>query len=280
MNQHAYPPLPALGTQVGDVYRSLCEQLEDAVAQAGFCEVVLGLSGGIDSALTAVLAVDTFGAARVHGVIMPAPHSTPGSVCDAQELADNLGIKTHTVAIDAILTEYDRTLHVSMPTDGDTSRMRQNVQARIRANILMAFSNQFAWLVLCTSNRSESLVGYTTLYGDMVGAFAPLAPLYKGWVYELARFCNAGRNAIPDAILQKAPSAELEPGQTDEAELGSYMVLDAVLYRIDRGMTKDQLLEAGFKAAAVADIAKRITQARFKQRFAPRGATLSPHRPE
>jgi NAD+ synthetase len=255
------------------VYRSLCAQLKDAATQAGFTDIVLGLSGGIDSALAAALACDTLGAGRVHGIIMPAPCTAPSSVPDALDLAHNLGMKTITIPIDSILAEYDTMLETPM-YGLDVSRMRQNIQARIRANILMAFSNQFGWMVLCTSNRSELMVGYTTLYGDTVGACAPLAPLYKGWVYELAHLRNANGAVIPDEILAKAPSAELESGQTDEAELGPYKTLDSVLYHIDQGMSAEDLCAAGFDEEVVAHITDRIAQAQFKHRFEPPGATL------
>jgi len=273
MSHGISPSLPKLGADAGQIYSSLSAQLKDAVSQAHHTDVVFGLSGGIDSALTAALAADALGAGRVHGIIMPSPFTGKTSVDDALEIAHNLGIETFTIAIDSILAEYE--LMLEAPMYGmDTALTHQNLQARIRANILMAFSNQFNWLVLSTRNRSESMVGYTTLYGDMVGAFAPLAPLYKGWVYELVEFRNAHEPVIPEDILTKAPSAELASGQTDEAELGPYAQLDAILYQIDQGKDVEDIIKQGFDRDALKRIEDMINRAQFKHRYAAPPAVL------
>jgi len=282
------PPLPPLGSDASRVYACLVEQLAEAVHAAGGTDVLVGLSGGIDSALVAALAVDALGSPQVHGLVMPSTYTPEDCIADAHALAENLGIDTQLVAIDTVLTAYDELLATSL-APGATSLTRQNLQARIRANLLMAFSNERDWLVLNTGNRTEALLGYTTLYGDTVGMFAPLAPLYKGWVYELTRFRNetalsdmsdsepqGGGAAVPPAILTRAPSAGLAPGQTDEAELGSYEINDAICYAYDNGATTlEQLIEAGCPAAPAEAALARIEANRFKARYLPPGAALA-----
>ncbi|MCL2491446.1 MAG: NAD(+) synthase [Coriobacteriia bacterium] len=268
-----HTPLPLLADRVGVVYDSLCDQLRDFVAEAGFTDVVLGISGGIDSALVAALAVDAFGPERVRGIIMPSPFTTEASRTDALELAYNLAIEVLTIPIETIMEQYDASLICAME-ERYSSLTRQNLQARIRANILLAFSNAYGWLVLTTGNRSETLVGYTTLHGDMVGAFAPLAPLYKQWVYELARYRNAQEPIIPGNILDKAPSAELASDQTDEEELGSYQILDAVLFHHDLGLGEDELLGLGLDQVDVERVLGMVEKNAFKQRYTAPGASL------
>ena len=285
--------LPPLGERAVFVYASLVDQLRAFVTGQGFTDVVVGISGGIDSALVAAIAVDALGAAHVHGVSMPSRYTTTESNDDAKHLMRNLGLEWRCIPIGAIMEKYDTFLDASLSTNrtafqpaGIKPSVKQNLQARVRANILMAFSNQYDWLVLATGNRSEAQVGYTTLYGDMVGAFAPLAPLYKGWVYELARYCNsvvvdAGGSVgpvadavIPQRILTKAPSAELDWNQTDEDELGAYATLDAVLYYRSLGETCEELQERGFPREEVERIDRLVTRASFKHRFAAPGALL------
>jgi NAD+ synthetase len=280
---------PALDERAASVYRSLVEQLRAFVVDSGFSDVVVGVSGGIDSALVAALAVDALGSARVHGVIMPSIHTSDESMRDAEQLLENLGVGALTIPIQTVHAAFDEALAGSLSTD-PRPVVDQNLQARIRATLLMALSNQYDWLVLSTGNLSESMVGYSTLYGDMVGAFAPLAPLYKGWVYELAYWRNTQpakidedaddrtmsdeATVIPASILEKAPSAELAPGQSDEAELGSYETLDAVLYHLDHRFSDRELADAGFSAEEIAQVKDRVERARFKQRYAPPGAQM------
>jgi len=236
-----HPPLPTLGRARAEIaYDSIVKQTRDAVLAAGFSQVALGLSGGLDSALVAAIAVDALALdalppTQVHGIIMPSCWTSEQSIVDAHELAGNLGIQTQLLSI---MPGYEAITETLAPAfEGEKSdTTEENIQARIRAVLLMALSNKFDWLVLSTTNRSEALVGFTTLYGDMAGAFAPLAPLYKGWVYELAHMRNErartqGKTApIPISILEKEPSAELAPNQTDREALGCYETLDALLY--------------------------------------------------
>jgi len=273
-----YPPLPSLSDKTSVVYASLRDQLHDFVIAAGFEHVVLGISGGIDSALVAALAADALGPSAVYGITMPSPYTSEESVFDADELAKNLGIESYTVSIDAIMKQFESCLET--PLNGHISSVtRQNLQARIRANVLMTFSNEFRWLTLTCGNRSESMVGYATLFGDMAGAFAPIAPLYKGWVYELALYRNEQGPVIPQRIIEKAPSAELAPNQIDEDELGSYQVLDAMLFQLDQGRSVEDLISAGFDREAVDRITGLIKRNSFKQHFAAPGARLpfNPH---
>ena len=265
--------LPPLGERTPRLYDSLVDQLRTFIKDAGFTDVVVGISGGIDSAVVAALAVDAFGSGRMHGIHMPSRYTSPQSTIDARELAENLGIEYFDIPIDSILAEYG--VMLDSPMYGlDATRTMQNLQARIRANLLMAFSNQFDWAVLACGNRSEAMVGYMTLFGDTVGAFAPLAPVYKGWVYELAQYRNAQGMVVPDSILGKEPSAELAIGQTDEADLGSYEVLDGILYRIDQGQGYKWLVENGFESESVTRICAQIEKASFKERFSAPGASL------
>jgi len=234
------------------VYDSLVSQTHAAVRKAGFSELMLGLSGGLDSALVAVIAVDALALAakdgsekpsqKLHGVIMPSQWTSVRSIDDARELAARLEIRTQALDIMPAYTAIVDTLYpvfTSEPGSQKADTTEENIQARIRAVLLMALSNKFSRLVLATSNLSETSVGYTTLYGDMVGAFAPLAPVYKTWVFELAHFRNQralsrGEQApISCSILEKEPSAELSPNQTDQAVLGPYSQLDTLLYILE-----------------------------------------------
>ena len=277
--------LPPLGKQAGLIYDSLVEQTRDTLAQTGFSEFVLGLSGGLDSALVATIAVDALTldgveSHCVHGIIMPSQWTSQQSLDDAQELAKRLKIQSN---IFDIMPTYGAISDTLAPAfDGRAKDVtEENIQARIRAVFLMALSNKFDWLVLSTSNLSELSVGYTTLYGDMVGAFAPLAPLYKTWVYELAHFRNERATLldlelpIPQSILEKEPSAELAPNQTDRAALGSYHELDALLYALQEG-NKDvsQLKQLGFDSNYVDEIVRKMESSEFKRLQAAPSAVL------
>jgi len=251
--------LPALGDNAGLVYDSIVRQTRDAVFHAGYSKLALGLSGGLDSALVAAIAVDALaleGIApdQVQGIIMPSQWTSAESIEDATELAHRLGIQVKNFDIMPTYRAISDTLAPAF-AECKTDVTEENIQARIRGLFLMALSNKFDWLVLATSNKSESLVGYCTLYGDMVGAFAPLAPLYKTWVYELAHFVNdqtVNRQTkartklppIPRSILEKEPSAELAQGQTDAAVLGPYNQLDALLYAAEARGWKERVLDA------------------------------------
>ncbi len=212
----------------GEIYEALVLGLRDYVGKNGFTDVVLGLSGGIDSALTAAVAADALGPEHVHGVLMPSRYSSAGSIDDSRALAANLGIETLDLSIEEAFQAFLDTLAPSFEGLGDDVT-EENLQARVRGTLLMALSNKFGWLVLATGNKSELSVGYSTLYGDMVGGFAPIKDVFKTRVYDLARWRNLDGAAIPEAIIDKAPSAELRPDQLDEDSLPPYDVLDAIL---------------------------------------------------
>lgn len=268
--------IPALGLECAQVWASLTEQLKAFVEKAGFSDVILGLSGGMDSALVATLAVDALGAEHVHGLLMPSPFSSPGSITDAEALAANLGIDTRLISIEPLYQAYLDTL---APYFKGTQRdiTEENIQARIRGNLLMAFSNKFGYFVLSTGNKSESYAGYATLYGDMVGGFSPIAGLYKTHVYELARWVNDSSDAeiIPRATIEKAPSAELSFGQKDSDALPEYDVLDAIYYFVlDKGEGPDALIAEGFDRADVENALLRYQKSAFKRKLAAPSAHL------
>lgn len=232
--------------------------------------MVIGLSGGIDSALTATMAVDALGAECVHGVLLPGPYSSGHSVADAQELASNLALDVQTISIDKPYEAFQEALDVACK-GRLTGLADENVQARCRMVCLMALSNTFGWMVLNTGNKSESYLGYATLYGDMVGAFAPLGDVYKTEVYELARWRNKQERVIPQNTIDKAPSAELSSDQEDETSLGlSYEVLDAILSAVvDQGYSCEELLAQGYRSADVDNVLSRITAFQFKRSYEP-----------
>ena len=267
---NALKQLPALTLSCPRVWDTLVDQLRTAVTKAGFWDVGLGLSGGIDSALVATLAVDAFGAEHVHGVLMPSSFSSQGSVTDALSLASNLGISTNLISI---VPMYEAFITTLAPHFQGTERdiTEENLQARIRGTLLMAFSNKFDYFVLATGNRSEALAGYATLHGDMVGGYAPIGTLYKTHVYELARWKNdtAQRPVIPQDSIDKEPSAELSVGQLDRHALPPYDVLDAIYYYIiDKGETAEQLISEGFSREDVENAVNRQEKSSFKRTYA------------
>lgn len=242
------------------------------IGEAGFTDVVIGLSGGIDSSLVAVIAVDALGAEHVHGMLLPGPYSSAASIDDAEELAAGLGISTVTVPIDDAYAAFDHAIGCATgaPLSGLAS---ENTQARCRMVCIMAASNAYGWMMLNTGNASEAAMGYSTLYGDTAGAYAPIGGLYKTEVYGIARWRNevAGRSLIPESVLLKPPSAELAPDQCDEDSLGvDYATLDAVLYRfLDCGDTVAEMVEAGYPRSQVEQIMERYRAYAFKRAFDP-----------
>ncbi|MDO8914827.1 MAG: NAD+ synthase [Coriobacteriia bacterium] len=259
-----------------EVYRALCSGLRDYIRKNGFRDVVVGLSGGIDSALTAVLAADALGPEHVHGVMMPSRYSSPGSLADAASLCANLGIECRTLPVEEPFAALLDTLAGSFE-GREPDITEENLQARIRGTLLMALSNKFGWIVLATGNKSELSVGYSTLYGDMVGGFAPIKDLYKTRVYDLARWRNLGAEVIPAASITKPPSAELRPGQQDTDSLPPYDILDAVLRRyIEQDMSRDEIVAEGFDADLVARIARLVDAAEYKRRQGPMGIRVTP----
>jgi NAD+ synthase (glutamine-hydrolysing) len=251
------------------VYRALVLGTRDYMRKCGFREAIIGLSGGIDSSLVATIAADALGPGSVRGVSMPGPYSSPGSVQDAEKLARNLGIDFRVVAIEPLFERYLGTLD---PLFEGKARdvTEENIQARIRGNILMALSNKFNALVLSTGNKSELAVGYCTLYGDMAGGLAVIADVPKTMVYELGRHINRGSERIPQACLDKAPSAELRLNQTDQDTLPPYELLDAILAAsIEERLCKEEIVKRyGFAPELVEDVLRRVARAEYKRQQA------------
>jgi NAD+ synthase (glutamine-hydrolysing) len=261
-----------------EVYTALVLGLRDYVHKNGFDRVLLGLSGGIDSALTACIAVDALGSEHVVCAVMPSPHSSHETQEDARRLADNLGVERFDLPVEPAMKAYDEILEDAF-SGTDEGLTEENIQARIRGNLLMALSNKFGWLVLATGNKSELSVGYSTLYGDLAGGFAVIKDVPKTWVYRLARFRNgrAGRDLIPASIMDRAPSAELRPGQRDEDSLPPYDVLDPILEAyVEEDQGRDQLVRRGFPEKTVDEVIALVDRAEYKRRQAPPGIKISP----
>jgi len=254
-----------------EIYEALKLGLKDYFSKSGFKKVVVGLSGGIDSALTACLAVDALGKEKVVGVFMPSPYTSEESKKYAYELADNLGIELLAYPIDKVFGAF-RDLFRSEELDV----AEENLQARIRANIIFYLSNKNHWLVLSTSNKSESAVGYTTIYGDMAGGFAPIKDLYKTMVYRLARFRNSIKPDIPEGIFLRQPTAELRPNQTDQDTLPPYEVLDGILIlHVEEGYSLEDLVEKGFYRETVEKVFDMLRRAEYKRKQAPIGTKIT-----
>lgn len=255
--------------------RALVLGIRDYTRKCGFSQVVIGLSGGIDSALVACLAATALGPENVLGVAMPSPFSSPGSVRDAQTLSRNLGIRLETVPIHAI---YQNFLHELQPIFGDRpfGVAEENLQARIRGNILMAISNKFGAMVLSTGNKSELAVGYSTLYGDMCGGLAVISDLLKTRVYEMARWINRNGEVIPRSSLEKPPSAELRPEQTDQDDLPPYGVLDTILeLYIEEQKSRREITARGMDPETVDRIIRMVDRNEYKRRQAPPGLKIT-----
>lgn len=262
--------------QSGEQYEACVEALKAYVQDAGFTDVVLGLSGGMDSTLVAVMCVDAFGAHRVHGVMLPGPYSSDHSLDDAHELADNLGIETSVISICEPYEAFKQVL--AAPAGGELVGLAaENTQARCRMVCLMALSNAHRWMLVNTSNKSEAMMGYSTLYGDTAGAFAPLGGLYKTDVYALARWRNeesvrqGATPPIPSQVFTKPPSAELSPGQEDEKSMGiDYATLDRLLKaHVEQGLDCEELVAAGFPRAEVERITATVAGTAFKRALEP-----------
>jgi NAD+ synthase/NAD+ synthase (glutamine-hydrolysing) len=239
--------------------------------------VVIGLSGGVDSALTAAIAAQAVGPTNVLGVMMPSPYSSRGSVDDSVRVAANLGIETLTLPIAEAMTAMENALRTTF-TGAPKDVTEENIQARIRGNLLMALSNKRGALLLTTGNKSELAVGYCTLYGDMSGGLGVIADVPKTMVYRVARWLNAssGRDVIPEATLTKAPSAELRPNQTDQDSLPPYDVLDAILQRhVERHEPADEIIAAGFAPDVVAQVLTLVRGAEFKRKQAAPGLKVT-----
>lgn len=269
---HIVEPLPP----VEEVYRALELGTGDYVRKNGFTDVVVGLSGGIDSALVATIAGDALGPAHVHAVWMPSRYSSAESRRYAHEVAAHLGIDVISLEIDRIVEAFGHALRPPF-ADRPADATEENIQARIRGTLLMALSNKFGWLVLTTGNKSEMSVGYATLYGDMAGGFAVIKDVPKTLVYDLARWRNAIRAVIPDAVLTRAPTAELRPNQKDTDTLPPYEILDPILkHYVEEDSPPADIVAAGFPADIVHRVVAMVDRNEYKRRQAPPGVRITP----
>ncbi len=265
----------ALPDEDEEIYRALCLGLKDYIGKNGFPGVLLGLSGGIDSALTLAIAVDALGAKRVHAVMMPSPYTARISLDDAREMANILGVRYDEFSIEPIFQSYLETLKPGFAgRDPDTTE--ENLQARIRGNLLMALSNKFGALVLTTGNKSEMSVGYATLYGDMSGGFSVLKDLSKMQVYRLSNYRNSKGRVIPERIITRPPSAELRPDQLDQDSLPPYEVLDAIMEcYVERNLSIVEIIALGFAEADVRRVVRLIRISEYKRRQAAVGVRIT-----
>lgn len=260
---------------IESVFNALVCGIRDYMTKCGFLKAVLGLSGGIDSAVTCCLAVEAAGKENVTGISMPSLYSSKGSVDDSKQLAENLGISHTVIPISEVFASYRDTLREFFIGKAEDVT-EENMQARIRGNILMAFSNKFGHLVLSTGNRSELAVGYCTLYGDMSGGLAVLSDIPKTMVCKLADYINRKFEIIPRATLKKPPSAELKPNQFDQDRLPPYEVLDKILaLYLDEGSSCDDIVRKGFDAELVQWIIETVEKNEYKRRQAPPGLTVT-----
>jgi NAD+ synthase (glutamine-hydrolysing) len=269
---------------LAEVYQALVMGVGDYVRKNGFRQAVIGLSGGVDSSLTGAIAVDALGAENVTGVFMPSRYSSDESREDAAGLAQNLGIRFMTISIDGTFQAYLGMLAEPF-ADLEPDTTEENLQARIRGNILMALSNKHGWLVLTTGNKSEMSVGYATLYGDMAGGLAAIKDVPKDLVYKLSAHVNqrAGRALIPQRVFDKAPTAELRPNQTDQDTLPPYPVLDRILHAyVEEDRSLSEIVALGmteppaFDRATVVDVIRMVDRAEYKRRQSPPGIKITP----
>ena len=259
-----------------EVYSALVLGARDYIRKNGFSKVILGLSGGIDSSLTAAIAGDALGAANVVGVLMPSPHSSTGSINDSLELAKNLKIKTFNFPIVSAMKAYEYILQ-EIFKDTEPGLAEENVHARIRGNLLMALSNKFGWMVLTTGNKSEYSMGYCTLYGDMAGGFAVIKDVPKVLVYQLSNWLNRDKIIIPKNVLNKEPSAELRPDQKDTDSLPPYELLDPLLLSyIEEDASLEEIKVAGLSKAETQRIARLVDLSEYKRRQGPPGIKITP----
>jgi NAD+ synthase (glutamine-hydrolysing) len=269
---HTIQPLE----DVAEIYQALVLGTRDYVRKNGFQKVVLGLSGGIDSALTACVAADALGSSNVVGVLMPSEFSSRGSIDDAEELGKNLGIELFTIPIGEVFDAYKKSLKPAFKgTQANVAE--ENLQARVRGNFLMALSNKFGWLVLSTGNKSEISTGYCTLYGDMAGGFAILKDVMKTTVYKLAEHCNRqGKLRIPRSTIEKPPSAELRPNQLDTDSLPSYDVLDPILRAyVEEDRSVSDMVDMGFDPKLIQRIVRLVDVNEYKRRQAAPGVKIT-----
>ena len=275
------PPLPLTSNcgeldEIEETYRALVLGTRDYLHKTGFSKAIVGLSGGIDSALTAVIAADALGPENVLGITMPSRYSSRGSVEDSAELARNLGIEFWEIPIEPAHTAFADMLEQRF-ADTTPNVAEENVQARIRGNVLMTVSNKFGWIVLTTGNKSEMAMGYATLYGDMAGGFAVLKDVHKMTVYALSRWRNATAPVIPKAIIDKPPSAELREGQLDEDTLPPYGILDPVIQAyVEDDCSYADMVAQGHDPAVVRQVIAAVDRNEYKRRQAPPGVKITP----
>ncbi len=268
-------PLHPVSDQEASIFKALVMGTRDYTEKCGFKKVILGLSGGIDSALTAVIAVEALGKSNVLAVMMPSQYSSEESLQDGKRLAKNLGIEYRVIPINRIFQSYQDSLkEIFRGKKPDVAE--ENIQARIRGNLLMAISNKFGYLVLTTGNKSETAVGYSTLYGDMAGGLAVISDVPKTLVYCLARYTNREREVIPEAIIEKAPSAELRPNQRDEDSLPPYSILDGILKAyVEDNLPPQDIVSLGYSPKLVNEIIRRVDANEFKRRQAVPGIRVT-----
>jgi NAD+ synthase (glutamine-hydrolysing) len=281
------PPLSPAAAEpldrLAEIYHALVLGAGDYVRKNGFERVVIGLSGGVDSSLTAAIATDALGKEHVVGVAMPSPYSSPESLADAQELAQSLGIELRVLPIEAVFEAYLGALRAQGSADlksaPPTGVAEENLQARIRGNLLMALSNKFGWLALTTGNKSEMAVGYATLYGDMAGGFAVIKDIPKTLVYELADWRNAQQEGdiIPARVITKEPSAELRPNQRDSDSLPPYPILDPILHAyVEQDKGTEEIVGMGFEPETVRAVIRMVDRNEYKRRQAAPGVKITP----
>lgn len=276
-------PLNPAGATISDelgseeeAWNALVCGTRDYIKKCGFSKVLLGLSGGIDSALTVVIAVEAIGKENVFGVLMPSQYSSKGSIDDSLRLAKNLGIKTITIPINTIMEAFDNSLNEAFK-GYQPDITEENIQARIRGNILMALSNKYGALLLTTGNKSELAVGYCTIYGDMSGGLAVISDVPKTMVYRIANWLNKVKgNIIPQEIIDKVPSAELRPNQKDQDSLPPYETIDEILYRcIEQHKSADEIIAEGFEKEILKKVFSLIEKAEFKRKQAAPGIKIT-----
>lgn len=271
----AIEPSTATASLDAQIYDALVLGVRDYFAKNGFAGAYLGLSGGIDSALTLCVAVDALGADRVRPIIMPSPYTAQMSIDDSLALSTNLGVASEIVDIQPAMLTYESILapyFAGLPADAT----EENLQARIRGNLLMALSNKSGWLVLTTGNKSEMAVGYCTLYGDMAGGFAVLKDLFKTKVYDVSRWINRNKEIIPWRIIERPPSAELRPDQTDQDSLPPYDVLDAIVAAyMEQDLSPREIMALGYREVDVRRVVRLLRVSEYKRRQSPVGIRLT-----
>lgn len=267
--------VPAYTSQEEEIWHALVLGVRDYAQKCRFSKVILGLSGGIDSSLVAAIATAALGKENVLGVLMPSPYSSAHSISDALALAKNLGIQTQTIPIGELMQSFDNSL-AGLFAGTEFGIAEENIQSRIRGNLLMAIANKFGYLLLSTGNKSEMAVGYCTLYGDMNGGLAVIADVPKTRVYSLCNWLNHNSEIIPQNVITKAPSAELKPGQVDQDSLPPYEILDDILQRlINEHQSVPQIVAAGHDSTVVERIIQMLARAEFKRRQAPPGLKIT-----